>query len=522
MKQTLNIKMGQTLAMTPQLQQAIKLLQLSTLELQTEIQSALENNPMLEMQEEEAADSRKSEISSDQSVESKDQKRTEEREKIEADNGQESEITDIEVEQAPLEMTSESAEVMPDELPVDSAWEDIYEVAAPASPSSNSSGDSESRDFTEFHNSAISSIQDHLIDQIRLSPLSARDQFIAETIIDAIDDRGYLIDDTDTLLEGLNRNLGEVDVDAFVEHDEIEAVLKMVQHLDPAGCGARDASECMLIQLSQLPSSELTENAKRLVADHLDLLALHDFPKLRRLLKVNDEHLREVIALIRGLNPRPGRQLVSDHDQYIIPDVFVQKVKGVWRVELNPDIAPKLGINALYAKEIKRADKSDDNTFLRNHLQEARWFIKSLQSRNETLLKVATAIVERQRGFLEYGEEAMKPLVLRDIAEQLSLHESTISRVTTQKFIHTPRGIFEFKYFFSSHVSTANGGECSATAIRAMIRKFIKAEDATKPLSDSKIASRLVSEGIQVARRTVAKYRESMSIPPSNERKRLH
>ena len=198
------------------------------------------------------------------------------------------------------------------------------------------------------------------------------------------------------------------------------------------------------------------------------------------------------------------------------------RVKGVWRVELNPDIAPKLGINALYAKEIKRADKSDDNTFLRNHLQEARWFIKSLQSRNETLLKVATAIVERQRGFLEYGDEAMKPLVLRDIAEQLSLHESTISRVTTQKFIHTPRGIFEFKYFFSSHVSTANGGECSATAIRAMIRKFIKAEDATKPLSDSKIASRLVSEGIQVARRTVAKYRESMSIPPSNERKRLH
>ncbi len=522
MKQSLNIKMGQTLAMTPQLQQAIKLLQLSTLELQTEIQSALENNPMLEMQEEEAADSRKSEISSDQSVESKDQKRNEERQEIEANNGQESEITDIEVEQTPLEMTSEAAEVMPDELPVDSAWEDIYEVAAPTSASSSSNGDSESRDFTEFHNSEISSIQDHLIDQIRLSPLSARDQFIAETIIDAIDDRGYLIEDTDILLEGLNRNIAEVDVDAVVEQDEIEAVLKMVQHLDPAGCGARDASECMLIQLSQLPSCEITENAKRLVADHLDLLALHDFPKLRRLLKVNDEHLSEVIALIRGLNPRPGRQLVSDHDQYIIPDVFVQKVKGVWRVELNPDIAPKLGINALYAKEIKRADKSDDNTFLRNHLQEARWFIKSLQSRNETLLKVATAIVERQRGFLEYGDEAMKPLVLRDIAEQLSLHESTISRVTTQKFIHTPRGIFEFKYFFSSHVSTANGGECSATAIRAMIRKFIKAEDATKPLSDSKIASRLVSEGIQVARRTVAKYRESMSIPPSNERKRLH
>jgi RNA polymerase sigma-54 factor len=214
--------------------------------------------------------------------------------------------------------------------------------------------------------------------------------------------------------------------------------------------------------------------------------------------------------------------LVNDHDEYIVPDVFVKKVKGVWRVELNPDIAPKLGINALYAGMVKRADKSDDNNFMRNHLQEARWFIKSLQSRNETLLRVATAIVERQRSFLEYGDEAMKPLVLRDIAEQLSLHESTISRVTTHKYIHTPRGIFEFKYFFSSHVSTANGGECSATAIRAMIRKFIAAEDATKPLSDSKIASTLVAEGIQVARRTVAKYRESMAIPPSNERKRLN
>ncbi len=521
MKQSLNLKMGQTLAMTPQLQQAIKLLQLSTLELQTEIQSALENNPMLEMQEEEALDSRKTEISSDQSVESKDQKRQEEHEKNREDNDvAEVEALEPEPELASTEISADASEVMPDELPVDSAWEDIYETSTPTSVSS--SGDSESRDFTEFHNSAITSIQDHLSEQIRLSRLSEQDQLIAETIIDAIDDRGYLIEDIETLSEGLNRQARAVDPDVSIEEDEIEAVLKMVQHLDPPGCGARDASECMLIQLSQLPADDITESAKRLVAEHLDLLALHDFPKLRRLLKVNDENLREIIELIRGLNPRPGRQLVTDHDQYIIPDVFVQKVKGVWRVELNPDIAPKLGINALYAKEVKRADKSDDNTFLRNHLQEARWFIKSLQSRNETLLKVATAIVERQRGFLEYGEEAMKPLVLRDIAEQLSLHESTISRVTTQKFIHTPRGIFEFKYFFSSHVSTVNGGECSATAIRAMIRKFIKAEDATKPLSDSKIASRLVSEGIQVARRTVAKYRESMSIPPSNERKRLH
>ncbi len=515
MKQSLQMKMGQQLAMTPQLQQAIKLLQLSTLELQTEIQSALENNPMLEMQEEEAVDTRNTDIASDQSVESKDQKRLEEKQK---ENESNNEVTEIEVDMVNSEVSADVSDIMPDELPVDSAWEDIYETSTPTSASGPS--DNDNRDFTEFHNTGITSIQDHLNEQIHLSPLSEKDQFIATTLIDAIDDRGYLKEEMDVLLDGLNKDIE--DEEAQIDLDEVETVLHMVQHLDPPGCGARDASECMYIQLCQLPNTELTENAKRLVKDHLDLLAMHDFPKLRRLLKINDEHLREVIALIRSLNPRPGRQLVSDHDQYIIPDVFVQKIKGVWRVELNPDIAPKLGINALYAKEVKRADKSDDNTFLRNHLQEARWFIKSLQSRNETLLKVGTAIVERQRGFLEYGEEAMKPLVLRDIAEQLSLHESTISRVTTQKYIHTPRGIFEFKYFFSSHVSTANGGECSATAIRAMIKKFIKAEDATKPLSDSKIASRLVSEGIQVARRTVAKYRESMSIPPSNERKRLN
>jgi RNA polymerase sigma-54 factor len=383
-----------------------------------------------------------------------------------------------------------------------------------------SGSDGENRDFTEFHNSGISSIQDHLNEQIRFAPLSDRDQVIATTIIDAVDDNGYLLDDVDVLLEGLNRDMQ--DPDNRFEMSELESVLHLVQHLDPPGCAARDASDCMSIQIGQLTPTDVTERALAIVNNHLDLLASHDFPRLRRLLKINDDQLQEAIALIRSLNPRPGRQIVQDHDQYIVPDVFVKKYKGVWRVELNPDIAPKLGINALYAGMVKRADKSDDNNFLRNHLQEARWFIKSLQSRNETLLRVATAIVERQRSFLEYGEEAMKPLVLRDIAEQLSLHESTISRVTTQKYIHTPRGIFEFKFFFSSHVSTANGGECSATAIRAMIRKYIAAEDATKPLSDSKIASTLVAEGIQVARRTVAKYRESMAIPPSNERKRLN
>ncbi|MBX2825353.1 MAG: RNA polymerase factor sigma-54 [Gammaproteobacteria bacterium] len=530
MKQSLQMKMGQQLAMTPQLQQAIKLLQLSTLELQTEIQTALENNPMLEMQEEETPDGNATVNEDDKAAEAKEAKRQEddaktEKEKAEEKAAAEAELdmttapveSDFDMTSATMEFTQEDSEVLPEDLPVDSAWEDIYDTGTPATPSGSSDG--EHRDFTEFHNAGISSIQDHLNEQINLTPLSDKDQFIATALIDAIDDNGYLIEDIDVLIDGLNRDIN--DPEARIELDEVETVLHMVQHLDPPGCGARDAGECMFIQLCQLPENEIVEQAKRLVTQHLELLAAHDFPKLRRLLKINDERLRDIIALIRSLNPRPGRQIVQDHDQYIVPDVFVQKVKGVWRVELNPDIAPKLGINALYAGMVKRADKSDDNNFLRNHLQEARWFIKSLQSRNETLLRVGTAIVERQRSFLEYGEEAMKPLVLRDIAEQLSLHESTISRVTTQKYIHTPRGIFEFKYFFSSHVSTANGGECSATAIRAMIKKYIAAEDAGKPLSDSKIASTLVSEGIQVARRTVAKYRESMAIPPSNERKRL-
>ncbi len=510
MKQSLQVKMGQSLAMTPQLQQAIKLLQLSTLELQTEIQTALESNPMLEMQDEEGAEPREADLANES-------RETREANQEAETAAAEQSKTASEVE-LPGENSTPADDVMPEDLPVDSAWDDIYDSATPSSSGSGSDG--ESRDFTEFHNAGIASIQDHLNEQIRFAPLTERDQEIAETIIDAIDNNGYLLDDVDVLLEGLNRDVA--DPDAMFVLDEFETVLHLVQHLDPAGCGARDASECMNIQLSQLPASELVTTAMGIVDKHLDLLAAHDFARLRRLFKINEEFLQEAIALIRSLNPRPGRQLVNDHDEYIVPDVFVKKVKGVWRVELNPDIAPKLGINALYAGMVKRADKSDDNNFMRNHLQEARWFIKSLQSRNETLLRVATAIVERQRSFLEYGDEAMKPLVLRDIAEQLSLHESTISRVTTHKYIHTPRGIFEFKYFFSSHVSTANGGECSATAIRAMIRKFIAAEDATKPLSDSKIASTLVAEGIQVARRTVAKYRESMAIPPSNERKRLN
>lgn len=511
------MKMGQQLAMTPQLQQAIKLLQLSTLELQTEIQQALESNPMLEVQEEgeEGTEKDAAKMRSENEKNSKEEENN-------SDNSQDSSDSDSGIDS--LEDISATVEVadatpdIPDELPVDSAWEDIYEPAFGSG--TMQVGEENQRDFTEYTSAGTGNLQDHLTDQLRLRTLSETDQIIAATIINCIDDNGYLEDGIEEIIEAVNGNFDNPE--DFVDEEEVEALLRLIQQLDPIGCGSRDTRECMLIQLQEMESTPHVEVCKQLISEHLKMLAARDFAKIKRQLKINDAQLQNSIQTIQSLTPRPGSQVVSKDPQYIAPDVFVKKIKGVWRVELNPDIAPRLAVNSMYAGLVKRADKSDDNNYMRNQLQEARWFIKSLQSRNETLLRVGTAIVERQRGFLEYGDEAMRPLVLRDIAEHLELHESTISRVTTQKYIHTPRGIFEFKYFFSSHVSTSDGGECSATAIRAMIRKFIAKEDPGKPLSDSKIATTLVSSGIQVARRTVAKYRESMSIPPSNERKRLN
>jgi RNA polymerase sigma-54 factor len=522
MKNSLQMKIGQQLAMTPQLQQAIKLLQLSTLELQTEIQQALESNPMLEVQEESDDSSEKeaAKMRNDNERESNKQEA-----EAEAESKKESDedfsADDISVES--LEDFADSVEIteatpdIPDELPVDSAWEDIYEPAY--GTGSMQSGEESQRDFTEYTSAGGGNLQDHLLEQLQLRSLTESDQVIATTVINCIDDNGYLEDSVEVILEAVNENFA--DPEDHCTEEEVEAILRLIQQLDPIGCGSRDTRECMLIQLQEMDESPHIEVCKQLIGEHLQMLAARDFAKIKRQLKINEDQLQRSIQTIQSLTPRPGSQVVSNKPQYIVPDVFVKKIKGVWRVELNPDIAPRLAVNSMYAGLVKRADKSDDNNYMRNQLQEARWFIKSLQSRNETLLRVGTAIVERQRGFLEYGDEAMRPLVLRDIAEHLDLHESTISRVTTQKYIHTPRGIFEFKYFFSSHVSTSDGGECSATAIRAMIRKFIAKEDPGKPLSDSKIASTLVASGIQVARRTVAKYRESMSIPPSNERKRL-
>ena len=497
MKQSLQLRLGQSLTMTPQLQQAIRLLQLSSLELSTEIQQVLESNPMLESNEDETSEEGLANANG-------------ETESMEA-QGTASSEGEVTVSQAADSSNAASTETIPEDLPVDTAWDDIYEPIAAAGPSGGEALDLEPGGST----GDSESLREHLLWQMSMTPFSPTDVTIAEAIIDAVNEDGYL----GAPLEEIHDTL-RVDVD--VEIDEIEAVLRQVQNFDPVGVAARDLGECLCLQLKELDASTPWRNeALRLVRESLDVLASHDYNQLMRRMKLGEEDLQQVIELIRSLNPRPGSQISDKQTEYIVPDVYVRKSKGMWKVELNPDTAPRLRINNHYASLIRRADSSNDNVYMKNQLQEARWFLKSLQSRNETLLKVATCIVERQRGFLEHGEEAMKALVLHDIADAVSMHESTISRVTTRKYMHTPRGIYELKYFFSSHVSTADGGECSSTAIRAFIKKLVASEDAKKPLSDSKIAALLSQQGIKVARRTVAKYREGMSLPPSNERKRL-
>ncbi len=496
MKQSLQLRLGQQLAMTPQLQQAIRMLQLSSLELQTEIQEALDSNLMLE----EGTDESEGE-GGDEPAPLPDYA-------AETASGEESgEESYGEQDEPPSEMQSEA---IPDELPVDSAWDDIYE----ATPGSSSAAGEEERDI-DYGDTSSESLREHLLWQMRMMPLSATDILIAEAIIDAVDDDGLLSAPLDEILEDVQRQV------PTVEMDEVETMLHTVQNFEPLGVAARDLRECLVLQLRAL--SEVTpwrNEALEVLHDYFEALANHDFNQIKRRLKLDDEELTFVTRLIQSLNPRPGSQITNKHTEYILPDVVVRKIKSSWRVELNPEATPRLRINTHYASLARQA-RGDDATTLKNHLQEARWLIKSLQSRNETLLKVATSIVEHQRDFLEKGEVGMKPMVLHDIAEELGMHESTISRTTTRKYMHTPRGIFELKYFFSSHVGTAAGGECSSTAIRAMIKKLIGDETPNKPLSDSRLAEILSAEGINVARRTVAKYREAMAIPPSNERKRL-
>lgn len=490
MKQTLQLRLGQQLTMTPQLQQAIKLLQLSSLDLQQEIQQALDSNMMLETAEDEVhvpAIPETPDLSEPKAAEP------------------EPEYRELGNMDAPADI--------PQELAVDSSWDEVYDnlqnfSAAP-------SGDSDSDDFL-LQRAPAQTLQDLLAWQMELTHFSERDYAVATAIIDAIDDDGYLTVPIEDIHLGLTTQMNGLEL------DEVKAVLHRVQNFDPPGVAAQDLADCLGIQLRQLPEdTPWRAAALRLVTQHLDLLAKKDLNRLKRVLDITDEDLNHIVALIRSLEPKPGRQISTSDSQYVIPDVFVYRHGGQWVVTLNPDISPKLRINPFYSNMIKRADSSSDNVTMKNHLQEARWFIKSLQSRNETLLKVARSIVERQKEFLDEGDTAMKPLVLRDIAEEVGMHESTISRVTTQKYIHTPNGVYEFKYFFSSHVSTNVGGECSATAIKAYLKEIVDGEDAARPLSDDTISKMLKDRGINVARRTIAKYREAMAIPPSNERTRV-
>ncbi|MDM8566534.1 RNA polymerase factor sigma-54 [Candidatus Halobeggiatoa sp. HSG11] len=484
MKQSLQLRLGQQITMTPQLQQAIRLLQLSTLELQLEVQQVLDSNIMLES--------------------------------IEDEYEEEIDFSEQTDEYEAPEESDKLVEDIPTELATDSEWDDIYDSTSTISSlSSNSQEDNNGKDFLLEQNVATETLQEHLYWQLDLTPFAEVDRAIAVTIIDGIDDDGYLQTSFEDIIQSLGNSVQITDT-------EIETVLRRIQHFDPLGIGARNLSECLMLQLAELePNTPWLREAKILIRKYLSLLGSHDYVKLVKRMKLSREDLREVIELIQSLNPRPGSIINNQNTNYITPDVYVKKIKNNWQVELNPDISPKIRINSQYASLVKQKNANVDVSNLKSHLQEARWFIKSLKSRQETLLRVANCIVQRQAGFLDYGEEAMKPLVLHDIANELEMHESTVSRVTTQKYLHTPRGIFELKYFFSSHVSTKNGGECSSTAIRAMIKKLIAGENTTKPFSDSKIANLLADMGIKVARRTVAKYREAMVIPPSNERKRL-
>lgn len=476
MKQGLQLRLSQQLAMTPQLQQAIRLLQLSTLELQQELQQALESNPLLEQ--------------------------IDTHEEIDTRETQDSETLD----------TADALEQKetPEELPLDASWDTIYTAGTP----SGTSGDYIDDELPVYQGETTQTLQDYLMWQVELTPFSDTDRAIATSIVDAVDETGYLTVPLEDILE----SIGDEEIDI----DEVEAVLKRIQRFDPVGVAAKDLRDCLLIQLSQFDkTTPWLEEARLIISDHLDLLANHDFRTLMRVTRLKEDVLKEAVNLIQSLDPRPGQSIQTGEPEYVIPDVLVRKHNGHWTVELNSDSIPRLQINQHYASMCNNARNDGDSQFIRSNLQDAKWLIKSLESRNDTLLRVSRCIVEQQQAFFEQGEEYMKPMVLADIAQAVEMHESTISRVTTQKYLHSPRGIFELKYFFSSHVNTEGGGEASSTAIRALVKKLIAAENPAKPLSDSKLTSLLSEQGIMVARRTVAKYRESLSIPPSNQRKQL-
>lgn len=518
MKQSLELKIGQHLSMTPQLQQAIKLLQLSSLDLQQEVQEALDSNPLLDTADDpgksetlpQSLDDKERDQLTNKNLDVDTQQMSAESSGAESRTFEASEANSTPTDDADSQWNND----IPVELATDSNWEDTFQHGPTTSNSGVNPSTMESTDTIE------ESLQDHLNWQLNLTPMSDVDQTIAISLIDGIETDGYLRINLDDILQQFQRSNNPLLQE--IELDEIEVVLRRIQQFEPAGVAARDLSECLLIQLNQLDTDNPNlEPAKKIVSQHIQLLGMHDYRTLMRKMRISQVQLQKTIALILTLNPQPGASITPNTAQYIIPDVFVEKIEGYWRVRLNGDNAVNLSINSSYSSLIKRADNSAENTYLKNHLQEARWLIKSIQSRYDTLLKVSNQILERQIDFFEHGPMAMKPMILQDIAQAIDMHESTISRATTQKYMHTPNGIFELKYFFSSHVSTSSGGAASSTAIRALVKKILETENPVKPLSDNKIATLLGSKGINVARRTIAKYRESMGIAPSNERKRL-
>jgi RNA polymerase sigma-54 factor len=487
-KQTLQLKLSQHLTLTPQLQQSIRLLQLSTLELNAEVERILQENPLLEKEETEGEDGAPPQEFPIAARERGPEPEPEYRQQA-GESGDE-----------------------PDDRPLD-----VTQAADPADVADYGGGDTDwgggaPPDEEDFYPQqvAASSLRDHLIEQLTLTNLSLRDRQVVAALIDALNDDGYLTSSLEEIVEMFPAEL---------ELDELKIALNYLQSFEPPGVGARDCAECLRLQLRMLPEdTPWRTEALKVVDGHLPLLANRDFTKLKRLLHTDDAGVRGVRELVRSLNPRPGAAFAKTEANYVVPDVIVRKVRGQWVASLNEAAMPKLRLNRIYADILTR-NRDASNQQLAAQLQEAKWLIRNVQQRFETILRVAQAIVERQRRFFEHGEVAMRPMVLREIADMLDLHESTISRVTTQKYMLTPRGTYELKYFFGSHVATDTGGAASATAIRALIKQLIGAEDPRSPLTDSRIAEVLGEQGILVARRTIAKYREALQIPPVNLRK---
>ena len=484
MKPTLQLKLSQHLTLTPQLQQSIKLLQLSTIELNQEIERFLLENPMLEREDGIPEPEPRGEGNGNGDTQASDSspsnEPTQQEDSYKTDNGAD--------------------------------YDDGGDWSSAGSGSSSSNrDDDDDTDYQEFQ-AAATSLRDHLEQQVALTPLSDQDRALVRFVIEALDDDGYLVQPLEDLLPLLPEEL-ELDM------DDLMIALRHIQNFEPTGVGARSPQECLALQLRSLDEDPVRNLALEIVEHHLELLAARDFARIKRQTHCDDAALRDAHALICSLNPRPGAQFSASDARYVIPDVVVRKVRGRWTATLNPEAMPKLKINQLYAQILQQ--NRGNNGGLSGQLQEAKWLIKNVQQRFETILRVSQAIVDQQRQFFDYGEVAMRPLTLREIADQLGLHESTVSRVTTQKYMATPRGVLELKYFFGSHVATDSGGAASSTAIRALIRQLVDAEDRKKPMSDAKIAELLGLQGIVVARRTVAKYRESLNIPPVSLRKTI-